>query len=169
MNSKLNETCFIVSSTKCTSTHIKESSWVTIWIWKIKISQHVNSLLSIRDLEIFLRPKQHCIQTQDHYMRHLEVESGLGPKIKFVALHLKFNFYLRSNFITCFHTIIWPWSKQHHDKPEIRVLDRLRHFLDIGSTWTLHDFCSHSPDEAILEIFQTLWNFSTDQDGCMLM
>ena len=32
-------------------------------------------------------PKQHCIQTWDHYMRHLEVESGLGPKIKFVVLH----------------------------------------------------------------------------------
>ena len=26
MNSKLDETCFIVSSTKCTSTHIKESN-----------------------------------------------------------------------------------------------------------------------------------------------
>ena len=26
MNAKLDETCFVVSSTKCTSTHIKESS-----------------------------------------------------------------------------------------------------------------------------------------------
>ena len=33
------------------------------------------------------RQKQHCIQTWDHYMRHLEVELGLGTKIKFVVLH----------------------------------------------------------------------------------
>ena len=37
--------------------------------------------------------KQHCIQTWDHYMRHLDVESGLGPNIKFVVLHSNFNFY----------------------------------------------------------------------------
>ena len=54
--SKLDETYFVVCNTKCTSTHIKESSWVTIWIWKIKIHKHIN-LLSIGDLEIFLRSK----------------------------------------------------------------------------------------------------------------
>ena len=32
-------------------------------------------------------PKQHCIQTWGHCLRYLEVESGLGPKIKFVSLH----------------------------------------------------------------------------------
>ena len=49
-------------------------------------------------------------------MRHLEVESGLGPKIKYVALHLNFKFYLRSNFISGPEIIVSSWSKQHHNK-----------------------------------------------------
>ena len=44
-------------------------------------------------------------------MRHLEVESGLGPKIKFVVLHSNFNFYVRSNFISGSETIASSWSK----------------------------------------------------------
>ena len=92
MCSKTDATCFVVSFTNVTSTHIKESSWVTIWIWKIKIHKHVNLLLSIGDLKIFLRAqKEHCIQTWGHYLSYLEVESGLGPKIKHVVLHSNFN------------------------------------------------------------------------------
>ena len=116
-SSKIDVTCLVLSSTQCTPTHIKESSWVTILIWRIKMSQHVNSLLPIRDLERFLSPKGHCIQTWGHCLSHLGVESGLGPKIKFVVIHLNYNFHLMSNMITWFHTIIWPWSRQHHDKP----------------------------------------------------
>ena len=98
MWSKLDETYLVVCNTKCTSTHIKESSWVTIWIWKIKIHKHVNLMLSIRDLEIFLRAQnEHYIQIWGHCLSHLGVESRLGLKIKFVVLHSTFNFYLRSN------------------------------------------------------------------------
>ena len=54
---KSDETCLVVSSTQCTPTHFKESSWVTIWIWKIKMSQHVNSLLPIRAWKDLWEPK----------------------------------------------------------------------------------------------------------------
>ena len=37
--------------------------------------------------------KQHCIQIWGHYLRHLKVESGIGPKIKLVANKLNYNFY----------------------------------------------------------------------------
>ena len=50
------ETYFVVSSKQCTSTHIKESNWVTILIWKIIMSQHVNSMLPNRD-KYFKGPK----------------------------------------------------------------------------------------------------------------
>ena len=67
-------------------------------------------------------------------MRHLEVESGHGTKIKCVALYLNFNFCLRSNFISGLESIVSPGSKQHHDKAEIVLFDPLKHFLDICST-----------------------------------
>ena len=116
MSSQFAETYFVVCFTKCTSTHIKESSWVTIWIWKIKMSQHVNSLLLIRDLERFLSPKEHCIQTWGHCLSHLEVESGLGSKIKFVILHSNFHFYLRSNSMQAFQAVGQHRSKPYHEK-----------------------------------------------------
>ena len=80
----------------------------------------------------------------------------------------------------------------------IRVFDRLRHFLDICSTWTLHNFCSwvelglfekgckvwstsHVPIHLMKQFkkgynlsfyvtfwFQTSWNFSNCQDGLMI-
>ena len=62
------------------------------------------------------RPKQHCIQTRDHCLRYLGVESGLGPKIKFVVLHSNFNFHLRSNLKTSTEVKALLGSKQHHDK-----------------------------------------------------
>ena len=40
INSKFDETWFIVSTMKGTSTHLKESNWDTIWILKIKIHKH---------------------------------------------------------------------------------------------------------------------------------
>ena len=68
--------------------------------------------------QIFLRAqKEHFIQSGGHYLSHLEVESALGPKIKYVVLHSNLNFYERSNFISSPKIIISPWSKQHHDKP----------------------------------------------------
>jgi hypothetical protein len=53
LNSKFHETWFIISTMKSTSTHIKESNWVTIQFCKRKCYKHNNSLLHIRDLEIF--------------------------------------------------------------------------------------------------------------------
>ena len=103
--SKLDETYFVVCNTKCTSTHIKESSWVTIWIWKIKIHKHVNLLLSIGD-RIFLRAhKEYCIQTWGHCLSHLGVESGLGPKNKVCCTPLKLQLLLKVK--------LYIWYKNH--------------------------------------------------------
>ena len=115
-SSKSDETCLVVSSIQCTPTHIKELNWATIWIWKIKMSQHVNSLLPIRDLERFMRRKQHCIQTWGHYLSHLGVESGLGPKIKFVLPKQNCNFYLRSNSMQALQIVGQHRLKAYHEK-----------------------------------------------------
>ena len=37
--------------------------------------------------------KEHCIQNWGHCLSHLDVELGLGPKIKLVANKLNYNFY----------------------------------------------------------------------------
>jgi hypothetical protein len=51
LSSILSDTCSIISIMKSTTTHIEEPNWATIWIWKIKYHEHVDLMLSIRDLE----------------------------------------------------------------------------------------------------------------------
>ena len=53
MNSKFDETWFIVSTMKGTSTHLKESNWATTWFWKIKIHKHCQLVVVHRELRIF--------------------------------------------------------------------------------------------------------------------
>ena len=57
------------------------------------MSQHVNSMLPIRDLEIFLRGQNNTASKLRTTIWDLEVELGLGPKIKFVELHLNIDQY----------------------------------------------------------------------------
>ena len=46
----------------------------------------------------------------------LRVESGLGPKIKFILLHSNSNFYLRSNSMQAFQIVGQYRSKPYHEK-----------------------------------------------------
>ena len=58
MNSKFDETWFIVFTMKGNSTHFKESNWATTWIWMIKYRKEVNLLLSLQGLrKIYWEPK----------------------------------------------------------------------------------------------------------------
>ena len=58
MNSKFDDTWFIVFTVKGNSTHFKESNWATTWIWTIKCHKEDNLLLSLQGLwKIYREPK----------------------------------------------------------------------------------------------------------------
>jgi hypothetical protein len=78
MNSKLDETWFIGSTMKSTSTPSKELNWATIWNWKINYCKHVNSQLPNRDLELFsASSKEQLIQYWELYLTRLEAKLAL--------------------------------------------------------------------------------------------
>ena len=98
MNSKFDETWFIVFTIKGNSTHFKESNWATTWIWMIKCCKEVNLLLSLQGLrKIFGSRRQQLIQSSSLCLTYFQDDLALSPKTKFVLLHSNFNFYLRCN------------------------------------------------------------------------
>ena len=68
-------------------------------------------------------------------MSRLGVESGLGPKIKFVVLHSNFNFYLRSNSMQALQ-IVGQHRSNHTMKKTILAIPTLR---SIFLTFTQHE------------------------------
>ena len=132
-------------------------------------------------------------------MNHLGVESGLGPKIKLLYSTQTSTFIKGPTSYLVQKPFLHLGQSNISVNPGIWGFDQLRPFLDICSTRTLNDFCcrvqlesfgqgskiwstSHIPIYLIkqfnqgynLSFHMTSWlqtsrNFSTGQDGCMLI
>jgi hypothetical protein len=110
LNSKFDDTWFIVSAMKSTSTHIKESNWATIWIWTIKCRKEDSLLLPLQGLRIISRAqKQQLIQNLSLCVTYFQDDLALYPKTKYLLHIMNYNFYLRSNIKTGSLTKVVSW------------------------------------------------------------